>query len=385
MQKNLVQRISQHLNKRISQFILIFAIVLFTIITVALPSTAHWADLSVGQITINAKQSVFNLTIPTGLIAFADDDQNNQLSATEVDRHRTELKDFLGDRIQLFNQQGQAGDGSIQTASHRLVLPKANTQTHTTLELDYVWSDPIEELTLRYTLFAKDATAARCLITALHNGKTQSLVFTPNSTEFTLISRPIGQQIYSFAVLGIEHILTGYDHILFLISLLLVSTRFGDVIKIVTAFTISHSVTLSLAVLNIVSLPSQWVECTIALTIVYVAIENLYRKDFTHRWALTFGFGLVHGLGFAGVLREIQIPRGNLFTSLASFNLGVELGQILVVTVCFFLLKFMQKQLQKRQKQIQAQHWQLNFNRVVSVGIIGMGLVWFVQRAWAIG
>jgi HupE / UreJ protein len=355
----------------------IFTIALFAIITTAMPSLAHWADLSVGEINIAHKNAIFTLTIPTGLVNIADDNRDGRLSADEVDRHVTDLNQMLTDRIQLFNQAGEVGKWTIKAAPQALAVPQANTQTHSTLELDYAWETPIEELTLRYNLFVPDAPAARSLITANHNGKTQSLVFTPTASEFTLISRSIGKQIYSFVLLGIEHILTGYDHILFLISLLLVSQSLGSILKIVTAFTLSHSVTLSLAVLNIVSLPSQLVECTIALTIVYVAAENLWKKDFDHRWGLTFGFGLVHGLGFAGVLREIPIPRSNLFTSLASFNLGVEIGQVLVVTICFFLLQFIRHQIKQQQ-------WQLNLQRLASVGIIVMGVIWFVERAWAI-
>jgi hydrogenase/urease accessory protein HupE len=357
---------------------LIGAIVILTLITTtAQPSHAHWADLSVGEITIGQNTANFTLTIPTGLVSIADDNRDGKLNATEVDRHNAELTKILVDRITLFNQQGESGKSTLKAATQDLTVPQANAQTHSTLQLDYAWTRPIEELTLRYNLFVPDAPAARSLITTNHNGKTQSLVFTPKASEFTLIARSLPQQIYSFAVLGFEHILTGYDHILFLISLLLASTSFKYLVKIVTAFTISHSVTLSLAVLNIVSLPTQMVECAIALTIIYVAAENLWKTQFNHRWALTFGFGLVHGLGFSGVLREIQIPRSNLFTSLASFNLGVEIGQVFAVTVCYFLLQLIQKMMQQ-------QTWQLNFKRVASVGIIVMGLVWFVERAFAI-
>jgi hydrogenase/urease accessory protein HupE len=353
-------------------------IALLMILTTAMPSVAHWADLSVGEVMIADKQATFTLTLPTGLVGMADDDRDGKLNAAEVDRHNAALKQLLGDRIQLFNQQGKSGEWTMRAAAQDLAVPQANTQTHSTLTLDYAWDTPIESLTLRYNLFSPDAPAARSLITTSHAGKTQSLVFTPNSPEFDLIAPAIGKQIYSFVVLGIEHILTGYDHILFLVSLLLVNTGVRSILKIVTAFTVSHSVTLSLAVLNIVSLPSQLVECAIALTIVYVAAENLWKKQFNHRWALTFGFGLVHGLGFAGALREIQIPRSNLFTSLVSFNLGVELGQIFAITIGCLLLRLIQSQLKQ-------QAWQLNLKRGASVGIVVMGLVWFVERAWAIG
>ncbi len=363
--------------QKLFQSICIFAIALLTIVTTAAPSVAHWADLSVGEIQINQQQAVFTLTIPTGLVAIADDDRDGKLNATEVDRHADKLKQILSDRIQLFNQQGEFGEWSVKATTQTLAAPQANTQTHSTIELDYAWTIPIEELTLRYNLFAPDAPAARSLITANHNGKTQSLIFTPNASEFTLISRSVFKQIYSFGLLGFEHILTGYDHILFLISLLLASTSFKYLLKIVTAFTISHSVTLSLSVMNIITLPSQLVESIIALSIIYIAIENLWKKQFNHRWALTFGFGLIHGLGFSGILREIQIPRSNLLTSLASFNLGVEIGQILIVTMCFFLLQLLQTQIKHQ--------WQLHLKRAASVGIVIMASIWFVERAFAIG
>jgi hydrogenase/urease accessory protein HupE len=366
------------MQKHLSRTICLMGLALLAILGTALPSQAHWADLAVGEIQIGAKQAAFSLTIPTGLVSIADDNHDNQLSATEVERHSRELKQVFQDKIQLINQQGDPGDYTLQAAPQSLAVPQANTQSHTTLQLDYTWPQPIEELTLRYRLFAPDAPAARLLVTASHNSKTQSLVLTSTADEFTLISRSIAKQIYSFALLGIEHILTGYDHILFLISLLLVSPSLKAVFKIVTAFTISHSVTLSLAVLNVVTLPSQFVECAIALTIVYVALENLWKRNFDHRWGLTFGFGLVHGLGFAGALREMQIPRSNLFTSLASFNLGVEIGQVAIVTGCFFLFKLIGHQVKERQ-------WQGWMRRSASLGIACMGLVWFAERAFAWG
>jgi hydrogenase/urease accessory protein HupE len=365
------------MSKRFFQSLLIGAIALLTIITTAMPSAAHWADLSVGEIQINQQNAVLTVTIPTGLVAIADDNRDGKLAADEIDRHNTELKQLLTDRIQLFNQQGEFGEWSVKAATQTLAAPAANVQTHSTIALDYAWATPIEELTLRYNLFVPDAPAARSLITVSHKGTTQSLVFTPNASEFTLISRSVFKQVSSFVLLGFEHILTGYDHILFLISLLLASNSLKYLLKIVTAFTISHSVTLSLAVMNIVTLPSQLVESAIALSIIYIAIENLWKKQFNHRWALTFGFGLIHGLGFAGILREIQIPRGNLFTSLASFNLGVEIGQILVVIVCFFILQLIQR--------LVKQQWQLQLKRAASVGIIVMASIWLVERVFAIG
>ena len=146
-----------------------------------------------------------------------------------------------------------------------------------------------------------------------------------------------------FLKLGVEHILTGYDHLLFLFSLLVVTRSFWPAIKIITFFTIAHSITLALAGMNIVNISSSIVEPLIAATIVYVGLENIIRKDKVttkQRCILTFFFGLIHGFGFAGVLREMGISsiETGILVPLFSFNLGVELGQITVASVVLPLI-----------------------------------------------
>jgi len=133
-----------------------------------------------------------------------------------------------------------------------------------------------------------------------------------------------------FLGLGVEHILTGYDHLLFLLALLLPGCSFRAAVKIITSFTLAHSLTLTLATLGLVWVPSRWAEPLIAMSIVYVGLENLLRRDSERRWLLTFAFGLVHGFGFASVLRDLGIGSGGggAVVPLFAFNLGVELGQI---------------------------------------------------------
>jgi hypothetical protein len=105
------------------------------------------------------------------------------------------------------------------------------------------------------------------------------------------------------------------------------------VIKIVTAFTVAHSITLSLATLNVVVIPSTIVEPAIAASIVYVAMENFFTRDIDRRWRITFAFGLVHGFGFAGALREMGLPTNAVAPALAAFNIGVEIGQVAIVSI----------------------------------------------------
>lgn len=138
--------------------------------------------------------------------------------------------------------------------------------------------------------------------------------------------------------LGLEHIITGYDHLLFLLALILISQRSTDILKIVTAFTVAHSITLFLASVEIIPLYPKWIEAGIALTICYVAVENLLVKTLKWRWALTFCFGMIHGVGFASSISDIGFDKTYLVTSLLSFNAGIEIGQLVVVGIVLPIL-----------------------------------------------
>ncbi|MEY4635940.1 MAG: hypothetical protein RJA55_1738 [Acidobacteriota bacterium] len=153
--------------------------------------------------------------------------------------------------------------------------------------------------------------------------------------------RPTRREIArQYLALGYTHILPkGLDHILFVVGLFLLSPRVKTLLRQVTAFTLAHSITLGLSIYGLVSLPSRLVEALIALSIAYVAIENLVTRELKPwRLALVFGFGLLHGLGFAGVLRELGLPRGEFLTGLLAFNVGVEGGQLTVIAVAMLLV-----------------------------------------------
>jgi hydrogenase/urease accessory protein HupE len=174
----------------------------------------------------------------------------------------------------------------------------------------------------------------------------------------------------SFLKMGIEHILTGFDHLVFLFGLIVVGGRWKSLLSVVTAFTLGHSMTLALAVLGIVTPSSRVIEPAIALSIAYVGAENFFVKDASNRWRITFPFGFIHGFGFAGALQEIALPRAQLPAALLSFNLGVELGQLAVLAVAFPLLRL-----------IRNHRWfQPYATRALSAGIVIAGLVWFVAR-----
>jgi hydrogenase/urease accessory protein HupE len=179
-----------------------------------------------------------------------------------------------------------------------------------------------------------------------------------------------------FLALGVKHILTGYDHLLFLLGLLVVARGFVSSLKIITGFTIAHSFTLALATFGLVQIPSRIVEPLIAASIMYVGVDNLLRGDNPKaRQLLTFGFGFIHGFGFASVLRETGIASrsGGIALPLFSFNLGVELGQIMVAAVALPII------------------WKLRTSPVFvarwapacSAAVVLLGSFWFADRIWA--
>lgn len=175
-----------------------------------------------------------------------------------------------------------------------------------------------------------------------------------------------------YVVLGVEHILTGWDHLLFLTGLLLGVRRTAEAAAVVTGFTLAHSVTLALAALKILVLPASVVEPAIALTVVWVGVENLLPENPARRVALTSTLGLVHGLGFAGLLAELGLPDGQLVPALVSFNVGVELGQFAVVLLVLPILSRLRA----------GPVFQRGGQRWASLAVSLVGLGWFVERVW---
>ncbi len=176
-----------------------------------------------------------------------------------------------------------------------------------------------------------------------------------------------------FLLLGIEHILKGYDHLLFLFALLIVTHNWWSSLKIITFFTVAHSITLAVATLNLVQLPGKFVEPLIAASIVYVGVENILRRGEPHgRWLLTFVFGLIHGFGFASVLRDMGVGAraGGVAMPLFSFNLGVELGQIAVAAVALPIIWQLRKKDFFVQRAVPA----------CSVAVALAGSYWLLQR-----
>ena len=191
------------------------------------------------------------------------------------------------------------------------------------------------------------------------------------------IQAPLGlSQVASrYLVTGTQHILIGYDHIAFLLALLLWARGVWVVIKVVTAFTVSHSLTLSLAALDLVSLPAGLIEPLIAASVIAVALENFFDRRIERRWRVAFVLGLIHGFGFAGALRDIGLPQDALLIALAFFNIGVELGQAAIVLMVVPLLLLVDRLFAPA-----APKRQTALVYTISTLIAGLGGYWLIER-----
>ena len=235
------------------------------------------------------------------------------------------------------------------------------------LTLDARFAGPVRKLTVTSRMSALLGQPTPLLVTVSGAGPTgRVLMREDGETASFAAARPWTQVFASFVRLGVEHIFTGYDHLAFLMCLLLGAANRRSLIWTVTAFTLAHSVTLSAATLNIVHLPGPLVETAIAATIIYVAVENLTGSRLVQRPWITGAFGLIHGFGFAGALQEIGLPQGQTALSLLAFNLGVEIGQLVFVGVAWLILG--------------AWVTSPRLRTAVSAGAVCIAVFWFVQR-----
>lgn len=212
----------------------------------------------------------------------------------------------------------------------------------------------------------------------LSDGLVQATRLTPDQPSFIVDAAPTWlDTARTYFMLGVEHILTGIDHLLFVLALLLLVRNTWMLVKVITAFTVAHSVTLAVAALDIAHIPQAPVEAVIALSIMFVAAETLRQtrgeSDLASKapWVIAFAFGLLHGLGFGGALREIGLPQSDVPLALLTFNLEVEAGQLLFVAAVLGLKAVIDRLLALN----------LSWSRsVLGYGIGSLAAVWFVQR-----
>ncbi|MDQ3489097.1 MAG: HupE/UreJ family protein [Acidobacteriota bacterium] len=330
---------------------LAFSVILFCALGMApsltLPLAAH--EIGTTRVSVNAlDRSRFDIEVVTdagSLLEKLETIAGEPPSGTTDTSALQQKLDALGP---IFQQRVIVSfDGTrVQPALRWTVSPPATTGGASNATLRLTGDVPVgaQALTWKYswtfTVYALvDRRTQEAATTEWLEGDRAS---TPMSLQAAVPAQSRLTLLGRYVVLGFTHILPkGLDHVLFVLGIFLLSQRVRPILLQVTAFTVAHSITLALSIYGLVSLPASIVEPAIALSIAYIAIENVVVKDLRPwRYAVVFAFGLLHGLGFAGVLQEVGLPPSQFLTALLGFNVGVELGQLTVIGAAFLLVGF---------------------------------------------
>jgi hypothetical protein len=329
--------------KRLLTTLMLAATALLCTATHAHKPSDSYLTLMVGDKTIEGQWDIAlrDLDFAIGL----DQDGNGELTWGEIRARHHDIAAYALARLILSN----AG-ANCPIAARQQLVDSHSDGAYSVLRFTASCSAPIEKLDVDYRLLFDIDPQHRGLLNLQSGGQTSTAIFSPSTARQTLVLREASKltQFGDYVATGIWHIWKGFDHILFLLSLLLPAVlklgdrlprpsdsfkaSFIDVLKIVTAFTLAHSITLTLATLQVISLPSRWVESAIAASVVLAALNNLFPLIYGKRWVVAFAFGLIHGFGFASVLTDLGLPQSALLLALVGFNLGVEIGQLAIVS-----------------------------------------------------
>lgn len=315
-----------------------------------------------------------------------DDNQDGAITWGELRAHHDDIAAYTLARLEL------SADGQLcPTRAVQHLVDEHTDGGYAVLRFAATCPDiagAIHTLSVNYRLFFDLDPQHRGLLKIEYAGETRSVILSAGAPLQRIeLSAPSAlRQFVDYAAHGVWHIGIGIDHLLFLISLLLPAVllrvdrawtgaeHFRDalweVFKVVTAFTVAHSITLALAALEVVQLPSRWVESAIAASVILAALNNLLVIAGPSRWLFAFAFGLIHGFGFASVLADLGLPRDSLLLALVAFNVGVELGQMAVVAVFLPLAWSMRRQWIYRRGVLAGGSWL----------VIAIASVWLVER-----
>ncbi|PWK13963.1 HupE/UreJ family protein [Tumebacillus permanentifrigoris] len=335
------------------------------------PASAHQQSLASSKITFENKKMHISLLIDQKSILEINGYDIEKTQSLDESQLSGQIKDKSFDYLKNgFHVKNNGQEMAVELESVS-VPDLANVQ----FDLVYSSGELIDKIDFDYNIFFENSDGKHKNVATIENGDTiDEFVFT-NSTRHLAMEAGVELSFWNtlgqFVVMGIQHILTGYDHLAFLLALIILGGSFTNILKIVTSFTVAHSITLILAALEFVSLPGRLIESAIAITILYVALENQFIKNANYRWMLTGVFGLVHGFGFAGALAETQVPKNHFIEALLTFNVGVEIGQLAVVLVLLPIILYVRRF-----------SWNIWFVRGISGGVALFGLIWFVQRAF---
>jgi len=313
-----------------------------------------------------------------------DSDDNGEITWGEVRRRRDAVFDYALSRLNL-----NGGNPPCPLQAGDYLIDSHTDGAYAVLMFTAVCGTALSTIGVDYSLLFDLDPQHRGLLRVEYGQATHTAVLSPphHNQPIELAEVKPGTAFLQYLREGVWHIWLGYDHILFLLSLLFPAVLIRqerswrpaeqfrpvllEVVKIVTAFTVAHSLTLSLATLGVIELPSRWVESAIAASVVLAALNNVYPLISKKLWLVAFGFGLIHGLGFANVLKDLGLPNNLLILALLAFNLGVEAGQLAIVAAFLPAAFFLRRSWGYRQLLV----------HTGSVLIVFVALIWFAERA----
>jgi hypothetical protein len=325
------------------------------------------------------------LAIRDGELAVGlDRDANGKVTWGELKSSQAALQNYVHGHLRL-----AGADGPCRLGFDPVEVNDRVDGSYLWLPMTALCGSDLKRLSIDYTLLDAEDPSHRGLLTLVANGATQTAVLGGSTAtrRFELNHVSSWSAFVEYLRAGIWHIWSGIDHLLFLLSLLLpavlvrrrnrwdavtiASPAFFNIVKVVTAFTLAHSITLSLAAFDVIRLPSRLTESVIAASIIIAALNNVFPRVTEGRWRIAFAFGLLHGFGFASVLAEMGLPKGARLISLVAFNLGVEAGQLVVVLAVMPLAYYLRA----------TRFYRRGIMPWGSSAIACLALFWFVQRA----
>jgi hypothetical protein len=348
---------------------------------------AHIASNGFLSLQVQGAQvsGALELAIRDGELAVGlDHDRDGKVSWGELRASQAAIQSYVSGHLAL-----SGADGACKVSFGALQVNERVDGNYLWLPLTADCGGALKRLGIDYRVLHEEDPSHRGLLTLTAEGATQTAVLGGQAgVRLFQLDHPSPFSAFTeYLRAGIWHIWSGIDHLLFLLSLLLpavlvrrqnrweavplAAPAFTNIVKVVTAFTLAHSITLSLAAFDVIRLPGRLTESVIAASIIVAALNNVFPRVTEGRWRIAFAFGLLHGFGFASVLAEMGLPKGARLVSLVAFNLGVEAGQLAVVLAVMPLAYMLRSTVFYRRG---VMPWG-------SSAIAALALVWFVQRA----
>jgi hydrogenase/urease accessory protein HupE len=357
-----------------------------TLLGLAPAAWAHDETVSASEVEISDGQVLWKVDVGIAGLAKAIElpGAEPELDEGDIQAVKPQIARYLGQglELELNGRKVVPQVGVLEPRYEPFVATGQPYLARVSLELRFVAAAPIQIVRANVGFFSDLTSQHRAVVKVRWDRESKQLTRLGPSQivlERGRVNPTPWTAARDFVLWGAHHIFIGYDHIAFVLALLLAVRRFGELIKIITSFTIAHSITILLAAFDVVRIPGQITESLIAASIVYVAVENLVRRGEggRWRWLLTFGFGLVHGLGFAEVLRErLAETPGGMVLPVLCFNLGVEVGQVAIVSLAFPVLIWLRRAADDGARAIRQR-------RIVQLGslpILLLGVLWLGER-----